>query len=113
MMSILIQRFHQSLVHERFIKTLKEINNIFNNFLSDDPSKQLFSLQPRLLSVVSKKQILNSVAYNHQCQCTSQMSLHLYSKALCDLKEKMLCQSTYRYKLAFRNGTIDWWLTGG
>lgn len=64
-MSILIRRLHQSLVHERFIKTLKEINNIFNNFLSDDPSKQLFSLQPRLLSVVSKKQMLNSVAYNH------------------------------------------------
>lgn len=59
---LLISKF----IHKRFIKTLKKINNIFNiNFFSDDQSKQLLSLHPRLLSVVNKKQILYSVAYNH------------------------------------------------
>lgn len=54
--------------------------------------------------MVNKKQILNSVAYNHHlCQYTSQMSLHLYSKALYDLKA-MFCQFTYRYELALEIG---------
>lgn len=50
--------------------------------------------------------MLNSVAYNYQlCQCAPQMSLHLHSKALYDLKE-MSHQFTYRYKLALEIGLL-------